>query len=783
MIKKLILLLVLIVSFLSYSQDFSSQWEGHFSYLNIKDVSQGNNKLYAAAENAIFIYDTQTQETTTLSTVNGLSGETISQIHYSEDYELLIVGYENGLMEIVFDNDDNVLTIVDILEKPTIAPDDKYINHFHEYEEFIYIATDYGISVYNLNRLEFGDTYFIGDGGAQIKVKQTTVHEGFIYAACFNGNGIKKASVTSSDLVDFQEWVRIRNGSYNTIESIENKLFTTRTNFVIFEGINDVFTVLDVYDELTVDMRAIDNLLIVTLSNMVMVYDINFNLISQATLPSDLTTNFTSATLINDYLYVGTANFGVLKMEIFNTLNYEVLHPDGPLLNNSFSIEASSNNLWVTFGEYSLTYNWFPRRNRGISHLKEGDWINIPYDSVLEARNLNKIAIAPFNTSQVFISSFGNGLLEVNNDIPTVLYDNSNSGLEPENEPSEPFYPVIRQCASTFDRNGILWTMTGRVGKPLKSYDPSSGQWQRFDFLSLIQDAFDGEWGYGDIEVDNNGTKWIGGYNFGLIGFNENNSSDNRLKNLYTEDQNMPSSFVTSLAIDKRNQIWIGTIQGLRVLYNTSNFFTDNNVQAQQIIILEEGVPKELLFQQFISDIEVDGSNNKWIATIASGLFYFSSDGQQTLYHFTKDNSPLPSNNVIDVSIDGSNGVVYIATDKGLVSFKAGGTETQESLENAYVYPNPVRPSFDIINKKVKINGISENVNIKITDIEGNLVAEAQSRTNLRFKGYNLEIDGGLAYWNGKNLLNNVVASGVYLIMLSDLDTFETKVLKVMVIR
>ena len=99
------------------------------------------------------------------------------------------------------------------------------------------------------------------------------------------------------------------------------------------------------------------------------------------------------------------------------------------------------------------------------------------------------------------------------------------------------------------------------------------------------------------------------------------------------------------------------------------------------------------------------------------------------------------------------------------------------------MYPNPVRPTFNITEEKVKIKDISDNVNIKITDIEGNLVAEAQSRTNLRYKGYNLEIDGGTAYWNGKNLANNVVASGVYLIMLTDLDNLETKILKVMVVR
>ena len=135
------------------------------------------------------------------------------------------------------------------------------------------------------------------------------------------------------------------------------------------------------------------------------------------------------------------------------------------------------------------------------------------------------------------------------------------------------------------------------------------------------------------------------------------------------------------------------------------------------------------------------------------------------------------------MALDSNNGIIYFGTDKGLVAFNSGGSETKNELVNAHVYPNPVRPNFDMLNDKIKIKDISDNVNIKITDIEGNLVAEAESRTNLRFRGYNLEIDGGTAYWNGKNLGNNQVASGVYLIMLSDLDTFETKVLKLMIIR
>nr|WP_238566308.1 two-component regulator propeller domain-containing protein [Jejuia pallidilutea] len=317
--------------------------------------------------------------------------------------------------------------------------------------------------------------------------------------------------------------------------------------------------------------------------------------------------------------------------------------------------------------------------------------------------------------------------------------------------------------------------------KPLKSYNPSNGEWRSYDFTAIVPDELGSNLGYRDLVLGRDGTKWVASYSFGVIGFN-NEGGSQKIKNL-SKEANLPHEYVTTLALDNRSQLWIGTIEGLRVLYNTSGFFEDENITADEIIISEDGVAKELLFKQFVSKIVVDGSNNKWVGTVGSGLFYFSSDGQQTIFHFTKENSPLPSNNISEISLDESNGTLYIATEKGLVSFKTGSSSTTEGFATSHVYPNPVRPGFDIVEEKVKIKDLPENVNIKITDIEGNLVAEAQSRTNQRYNGFNLEIDGGIAYWNGKNLANNVVASGVYLIMLSDLDSFETKVLKLMVVR
>lgn len=762
---------------LQFAQDYSANWKGYFSYYDVKDVVKGGNIIYAAGENAIFTYDTQTNEYGDITTVNGLSGERISTILYSNEYELLLVGYENGLIEVVFDNGEDVLSVVDIIGKSVIPEGDKRINDFNAFENVVYISTNYGISVFDLERLEFGDTYFIGNLGTQIQINKTTIFGGYIYAACADGSGIRKGELANPSLINYQNWKTIASGDFLSIQSSGANLYAIGVNRKIYNVNNDVLNELFTYSQTPVSMEYVDERLLVVTSLGVFIYDSSFSLISQFSMSTDFSTNYRSATIDLEHIYISTKDFGVLKMSLSNSTIIEELHPECPLMNRAFSITGQANNLWVTYGEHDLFLNPFPLNERGFSHFQNNEWINTPYSEVFEAKSLKKISVNPFNTKQVFIGSYNSGLLEVNDEIPTALYNESNSGLESLTTSRTD----IRINSLVFDDNGLLWSTTNFTEKPLKSFNPSNNQWNAFDLDEIITVPGDNN-GFLDLVIGTDQTKWMASYSKGLIAFNEN-GGNKLIRNVVSEEDNMPTEIVTALALDKRNQLWIGTFKGLRVLYNTSSFFEADDVSVDEIIIEEDGVAKELLFQQFITDIVVDGSNNKWISTIGSGLFYFSSDGQKTIFHFTKDNSPLPSNDVIDLSLDDSTGVLYVATERGLVSFSSGGSGTLEDIEGAYVYPNPVRPTFNVVDEKIKIKDISENVNIKITDIEGNLVAEAQSRTNLRYRGYNLEIDGGTAFWNGKNMANSIVASGVYLVMLSDLDTFETKVLKLMIVR
>ena len=782
------LILFCLLSFTAslWGQNYGAFWTGHFSYLNINKVVDADDKFYAASENALFSYDLQTNQLSTITTINGLSGELISTLHYSNEYQLLLIGYENGLIEVYTESDQEILKVVDIINKVTIPSSQKKINHFNEFNSLVYIATDYGISVYDLEGLEFGDTYYIGDGGAQISVSQTAILNNEIFAACSASSGIKSASLSNSNLTDFQLWNSIAGGGFKAITVFDTSLYAVNSANKIFEISGANFIPLFDYPQDVAELNASNNSLLVTTNSKVYQYELGFNLTNVYSTTSEFDTSFVAALKMDEVVYIGTTDYGVLKSNPLASSDYDEIHPIGPLKNEAFSLSHGYGNLWVSYGDYSIFFNPSPNKSYGISNYVDENWVNTTYDSIQQTTartvlNLNTISINPLSPNQVFISSFANGLLDFKKEESITLLDDSNSSLESLVLPGSPNFKSIRISGSTFDREGNLWVLNSKVDNALKKLNPASSSWTSYDFSAIISDPISEELGFSEVVIGPDQTKWIGSYSKGLIGFNE---SGMMLKNISDEDvANLPTSAIKSLALDKNNVLWIGTYRGLRVLYNTSNFFSEDMVRTESIVILEEGLPKELLAQQFITDIKVDGSNNKWISTADAGVFYLSSSGQKTIYHFTKYNSPLPSNAVNDMALDSDNGVVYFGTNRGLVAFKTGGSSTSSSLKDVYIYPNPVRPGFNMIEDKIKIKNISENLNIKITDIEGNLVAEAQSNVNLRYKGYNLEIDGGTAYWNGKNLANNTVASGVYVVLFSDFDSFETKVSKIMIIR
>ena len=170
------------------------------------------------------------------------------------------------------------------------------------------------------------------------------------------------------------------------------------------------------------------------------------------------------------------------------------------------------------------------------------------------------------------------------------------------------------------------------------------------------------------------------------------------------------------------------------------------------IIVEEDGFGQYLLSSEIIYTIAVDGGNRKWIGTLESGVFLLSEDGTEEIFHFTKENSPLISNTILDIEINHETAEVFFATDKGLMSFRNDATQAIQHPNNLHIFPNPVRESYNGI---ITINGLAYESNIKITDVSGNLVFETNSM-------------GGTAVWNGSDAKNNRVSTGVYLVFSSD---------------
>jgi len=301
-----------------------------------------------------------------------------------------------------------------------------------------------------------------------------------------------------------------------------------------------------------------------------------------------------------------------------------------------------------------------------------------------------------------------------------------------------------------------LWIGNGFCSNPLKVLTKDQ-KWQTINLGSNCMNK-----SINKIVIDYNGNKWLAVPSVGLVGLKDNNTiqtlSDDKIKIVNTTDGNggLPSNQVTALAADFNNEIWIGTESGFAILYNSDNIFTSTSAfNAQRIKLSFEGENEYLLGKTYITDIEVDGGNRKWFGTANTGIFLLSSDGNEIIQNFTTENSPLISNVILDMAFNHKTGELFIATDKGLVSYRADASEGDTEYSNVKVFPNPVKPDF---NGLITIQGIQYDSDINVTDVAGNLVYKTTS-------------NGGTATWDGKTVNGQRVKGGVYLFWTAPNDT------------
>jgi hypothetical protein len=480
-------------------------------------------------------------------------------------------------------------------------------------------------------------------------------------------------------------------------------------------------------------------------------------------------------------VFLGTKETGILTAVKEAPNTYSEIHPEGPLSNDVFSISTGNSMIWVVYGGYNSAY--VPLGNKkGISMYNGKNWINKPFSEEFPFKDLVDVTIDKNKENHIFISSFsdtfggdifsGGGLLELKENEITNFYHSRNSPLE-DRFPSDMNRITTRVSGADFDNEGNLWLADALAVNKLKKLSPS-GTWTSYNLSSLQTNTAKET---NTVVVDLNNSVWIGTRRNGVYVYNENGD---RKKALITAPNsgNLPDLNVRTIAIDANNRVWIGTQSGLVVYGNASGVFDDKTPNASSIVINgdENGFGERLLGDQTINSIAIDGADNKWFGTDKGGALYTNPSGQTTLANFSKQNSPLPSNRILKIKSDERSGKVYFATAKGIVAYNSKVAPFGENLGAVYAYPNPALKSHEIITIDGR-NGthLPKGTNVKIIDIAGNLVYE----TNV-VEGQQLK--GGKVVWDKRNLAGKKVASGIYIVLLSNDDASETSVTKIAIV-
>jgi ligand-binding sensor domain-containing protein len=771
--KKVIFLFVFCVNSVLFSQvDYSDSWEDFYSYNNVKDFVKVDNIIYALADNAVFTFDENTAEIQKFSSIQGLSGEATSAIYYNADFDRLVIGYENGLIEVI-DGNGAITISSDIVSFNETG--NKKINHIAGLGTTLYLSTPFAIVEYDIEKLEFGDTFFIGNGSTSLNINKTVIDNGVIYAA--TEDGIFTANVSNNLLIDFNNWQQVLPArNFSNIAIFNDKIYVSEGNNLF--DINAISAPVKSFSAAIVNL-TVSSHLAVTLRKSSIILDNSMHQVASFVATTDLNFSLSNTLFTNNTAYLGTEEFGILKTKANQTDTFEEIHPEGPLSNDVFSIDVKNDNLWVVYGGYDITFTPTGSR-KGFSHFNGENWINTKYDPNFPVKDLNFISIDPNVENRVYISSYGDtreinslstgGLLVVEDNEISNFLNHLNSGLE--DLVLDPARVSLRISGTAFDNQGNLWVTNVSTQDELKKLSPS-GTWSSFNLSDLK--TLPTQFGLTEIGISNNNTIWMGTRRNGVYVFNER---INRKRALVATPNlgNLPDTDVLTVAIDKNNTVWMGTRVGMVVFRNASSVFDAEVLNAQPVIIEENGIGERLLGEQRINSIVVDGADNKWFGTDNGGVLYTNPSGQNTIANFSKENSPLPSNRILKIRVDDTNGKVYFATDKGIVAYNSNVAPFGEVLGDVYAYPNPALKNHEIVTIDGR-NGthLPKGTNVKILDVAGNLVFE----TNV-VEGQ--ELQGGKVVWNKKNLAGTKVASGIYIVLLSSEDASENATAKIAIV-
>jgi len=729
------------------------QWRGHLSYRYANDLAVAGNRVYCTASGSVFSYNSSTEEIQVLGKSEGLSDFGATCVAYDSLSKTTIIGYANANVDLV--KNDKIINLSDI--KRSSITGNKTINDITIRNGKAYLACGFGIVVINLTKEDVEDTYLIGPNGAQVNVNTVVFSSDSLYAA--TTSGIYRAANSGLFLSDFNNWKKetyLPTTNHFSICWFNNKLMTVKntggnSTMIYYRNINT--NAWQRWDS-TINFRCLrlknfGDVLGTVYDGSVYIY--NTSAVRTGTyygyfgLSSPTDAEFDS----KGNLYISD-NFQSMVRRNASDGNFIKITPQGPPDNNVYSLSFDNGILWVAPGGASGLANRY--RVLNISSMNAaGEWKLLDAGKIYNETGCFDLMVArvsPTNASHCFVGTWSNGMLEVTTDSILQHYTKANSSLDTASGRSS-----IWIQGMDFDSNGNLWISNAFTQNPLVVLTADK-RWYSFPFPGYTLPPVQ------KLLTTSSGQKWLmaektGAFVYDDAGTLESNSDDKfRLMSFGSGKGGLPGTDIYTACEDMNGAIWIGTDKGIGVVFSPQSVFDPAGYDAEQIKIDQGGYIQYLLESEIVTAIEVDDNNRKWIGTAQSGLYLVSPDGTLQLEHFTVDNSPLVSNNIFDLEINRTTGEIFIATEKGLVSYKGTATKGNTECNEVLVYPNPVRENHS---GPIAVRGLVQGAEVKITDAAGTLV-------------YQTTALGGQAIWDGINLKGERAHSGIYFVFAADKD-------------
>lgn len=744
------LFLFLLLPQMAFAQYLS--WQSKFSPNNVNDLVWFDGEWYAGTKSGLFHFSPDSPAAgLTLAKEDGLSSVYITALAADTARNQLIIGYQNGDLQFYSPETGLFTTLADIRINKNFT--NKQINRLIIQKNLLWIATEFGVVIYNLSAGFFEVDFSRVDDQTDIKVYDIDFFSGRIWLA--TSQGIYSANENEGNLKNPAVWSPLSgvpNGAGSALLKSGSDLYIGlisglyRFNGTTVESLSGWTT------NSVIDLAAgpSDSLFILTNKSGTSEWKIlKFN--PAGTLQNSFPVETGSRLAISpNGVVCGSPTAG-----IYNATTSVPFTLPGMPFNSLFDLAFDGSSFVGSSGKGNAGF--MVKDESGEFYVNRAKYPEIPL--------VDGFYGATFYEGKVLVGTWGAGIVEVTQDRAVSLINNKNSGLKGILTNFD--FVVIPDV--DVDQNGDLW-MTNYVptdGKGLK-VKRKGKSWNELDGFSYPGNPgylFKKHW------IDPVGNHWLevldndGGATIGLLVYSENGTTNTSTDDKYVllnnkaGTGNLPSPAINDIAFDGSGAAWIATPSGLSVLYNSNYIISQTgSINANQVLSIQN---------ESVQAVFVDVSGRKWVA-LSSGIAVLSAQSENIEEFYSVSNSGLMSDAVSRLRYNEVTGEIFAMTDFGLSVFKSPKVHPASNPETPFVYPNPFLPEQ---HHTLWLKGLSKNSEVLIMNMAGRVIRKLEP------------VSGFVNTWDGRDQDGNWVSSGIYVISYRDQDKDKATTGKVAVIR